>query len=371
MSSNKYAQEIVKTGFELEFRVSEVFRKLGWTVIANKYYVDDHQGTVREVDLVAYRTTKLQDFRVATIVVVSCKKNERDAWVLLAKDVDRRDPNMEWQPLHTWSNQRVLKHMLEKSDWRSEYAAFVAQRPCADLHQIPNRHIFSFQEMSKTTGKPNNDRNIFESVTSLMKAQAYELTALPQRNRPPSIYHFNLLSVVETDLVRLDFSADGDLDETIVEEETYVARYIIARQQTFARIHIVQFGALLKALNRYNALHEANVAFFEGLNRKYYQEAIRFEDRRAVFWEDFIKRLSAMIRWRYKFGDELRELAANATMSWSDDDQEVRIHINALEEQIDLLNGHAELRLRLSELLKAHYRYEGKSRFDVSDDIPF
>ena len=78
-----------------------------------------------------------------------------------------------------------------------------------------------------------------------------------------------------------------------------------------------------------------------------------------------------MIRWRYKFGDELGELAVNATMSWSDDDQEVRIHINVLEEQIDLLNGHAELRLTLSELLKAHYRYEGKSRFDVYDDIPF
>jgi hypothetical protein len=282
MSSNKYAQEIVKTGFELEFRVSEVFRQLGWTVIANKYYVDDHQGTVREIDLVAYRTTKLQDFRVATIVVVSCKKNDRDAWVLLAKDVDRRDPNMEWQPLHTWSNQRVLKHMLDRSDWRSEYTAFVAQRPCADLHQIPNRHIFAFQEMSKTTGKPDNDRNIFESVTSLMKAQAYELAALPQRNRPPSIYHFNLLSVVETDLVRLDFSADGDIDETSVEEETYVARYIIARQQTFARIHIVQFGALLRVLNRYNALHEANVAFFEVLNRKFYQEAIGFEERGRV-----------------------------------------------------------------------------------------
>jgi hypothetical protein len=42
----------------------------------------------------AYRTTKLQDFRVATVVVVSCRKNDRDAWVLLAKDVDRRDPHM-------------------------------------------------------------------------------------------------------------------------------------------------------------------------------------------------------------------------------------------------------------------------------------
>jgi hypothetical protein len=102
MSTNRYTQEIVKTGFELEFRVSEVFRHLGWTVIANKYYIDDHQGTVREIDVVAYRTTKLQDYRLATVVVVSCKKNERDAWVLLSKDLDRPDPNMEWQPLHTW-----------------------------------------------------------------------------------------------------------------------------------------------------------------------------------------------------------------------------------------------------------------------------
>ena len=371
MADGKYANEITKTGFELEFRVSEVLRQVGWTVISNKYYLDDHQDTVREIDLIAYRTTKLPDFRVATILVVSCKKNEKDAWVLLARDVDRRDPNMEWQPIHTWSNDKVLKHILGPSEWRTEYPEFVAKRGCGDLHQVPNRHIFAFQEMNRVSGKPNNDRNIFESITSLMKAQAYELSALPQRTKARSVYQFNLLSVIDTDLVRLDFSSNGDIAETEVEEETYVARYIIAKQQTFARIHIVRFPALLKALNCYNALHEANAAFFEGLNKRAYEDAVKDGDRAELFWKEFIERLSAMIRWRYKFGEELALMAANGSMSWSDEDKEVRIHIDVGAEQVESLNAHAELRQRLTELLKSFYRYEGKSRFDVSDDIPF
>jgi hypothetical protein len=78
-----------------------------------------------------------------------------------------------------------------------------------------------------------------------------------------------------------------------------------------------------------------------------------------------------MIRWRYKFGEELGAMAADASMSWSDENKEVRIHVDVGAEQIQTLNAHTELRQRLAELLKSFYRYEGKSRFDVSDDIPF
>jgi hypothetical protein len=58
-------------------------------------------------------------------------------------------------------------------------------------------------------------------------------------------------------------------------------------------------------------------------------------------------------------------------MSWSEDEQEVHIHIDVSEEQIHVFNNDAELRSRLSELLKRYYRYEGKSRFDIVDDMPF
>jgi len=85
-----------------------------------------------------------------------------------------------------------------------------------------------------------------------MKAQAYELTALPQRNRPRSVDQFNLLSVIDTDLVRLDFSSNGDIAESEVDEETYIARY--------------------------NALHEANAAFFESLNKRFYNELLHHRE---------------------------------------------------------------------------------------------
>lgn len=49
----------------------------------------------------------------------------------------------------------------------------------------------------------------------------------------------------------------------------------------------------------------------------------------------------------------------------------VRVHIDVSAKEIEALNSHAELRRRLAELLKSWYRYEGKSRFDLSDDIPF
>jgi hypothetical protein len=223
--------------------------------------------------------------------------------------------------------------------------------------------------MDKTSGKPNNDRNIFDSVTSLMKAQAYELTALPQRNRPPSIYQFNLVSVIDTDLVRLDFGVNGDIVGIDVDEETYIARYIIAKQQMFARIHIIQFAALFRSLKRYNALHEANVAFFGSLNKQFYDEVVRSGDF-EVFREDFIGALSSSIRWRYKFGEQLGDIGARAVMSWSEQDKEVRIEFDLSPATIDSLNNHNELRLRLAELLKKWYRYEGKSRFAVYD-IPF
>jgi hypothetical protein len=44
---------------------------------------------------------------------------------------------------------------------------------------------------------------------------------------------------------------NGSIAEQEVEEETYIARYIIAKQQTFARIHIIRFASLFKALIRH------------------------------------------------------------------------------------------------------------------------
>jgi hypothetical protein len=72
-----------------------------------------------------------------------------------------------------------------------------------------------------------------------MKAQSYEMEALPRRRKTPSVYQFNLVSLVDTQLVQLYFKDSGQR-ATEVDEEHYIARYIINKRETFARIHFVR-----------------------------------------------------------------------------------------------------------------------------------
>ncbi|MCP4399957.1 MAG: hypothetical protein GY801_21950 [bacterium] len=55
MNIDKIEEGIEKTGFRLEFDISSILEDNDWNVISNKYYVDDQQETVREIDIVAYR----------------------------------------------------------------------------------------------------------------------------------------------------------------------------------------------------------------------------------------------------------------------------------------------------------------------------
>src|ERR1700755_572290 len=101
-----------KSGFLLEHEVTEILRRNGWNVINNKYYLDDVQDVAREIDLIAYKVSKIkldfpktsQNLFFYTTLVVSCKKNEEKCWALLFRDADKKNPNIEWQPIKNWTN---------------------------------------------------------------------------------------------------------------------------------------------------------------------------------------------------------------------------------------------------------------------------
>lgn len=48
IDDSQYIKGIKETGFGLEYAVSKSLIQNGWTVINNKYYIDDVQGTARE-----------------------------------------------------------------------------------------------------------------------------------------------------------------------------------------------------------------------------------------------------------------------------------------------------------------------------------
>ena len=115
MTNQRLPAQIAKTGFVLENRIAQLLKAAKWTVISNRYYVDDAQESVREIDLVAYQTSKVQHFDVYTTLIISCKKSETNLWALLARDINLKDPNSDWQPLHAWSNDKAITHQLASS----------------------------------------------------------------------------------------------------------------------------------------------------------------------------------------------------------------------------------------------------------------
>jgi hypothetical protein len=369
MSDNeKYAEHIRKTGFVLEFNVTKTLESHGWNVITNKYYVDDVQESVREIDLVAYKTSTLGKLSIYTALIISCKKSEENIWALLSRKPNHTDPNIDWNPRHVWSNDKVIDHMLSLKESKRNYENYLAENSLSFFSDKSKRHIFAFQEMGKDSGKPKNDKAIFDSVTSLMKAQTYELNVLPERKGEASrsVYQFALLTVVGTDLICLDFNADEITPETVF-EGTYVASYIVNKKHMFSRIHFLNPEILDAALTRYDQLHKANVSFYRKLSEDFYIDAVSDRDKREVFKEDFVSDLAFTLEINTDFEPGWVK-PDDIYMFWGNKGRQLYIYISgASTERIEFLNN-SELLDEVKKLLIQYYRYDGLFSFS---EIPF
>ena len=363
-----YSTEIRKTGFVLENQVAQLLKAAGWTVISNKYYVDDSEETVREIDLVAYRVNKVQHLDVYTVLIVSCKKSDSNAWALLARDINLKDPNSDWWPLHAWSNDKALQFQLLASGKAKQFHEAAQRNGVQDALSVPEVEVFAFQEMDKKSGKPQNDKPIFGAITSLMKAQAYELAALPARKKVPSIYQFNLLSVVDADLIRLMFRGT-DITSSPLSAEHYLARYIVRKREVFSRVRFICASAFESCLEDYGRLHQSNCRWFGTQCDEFYSRI--FEDRRRTdaLLEDFKSMITWSVEWRLerKFGRKV-EIGSPALV-WVENESRLCVGFELSGDELEFMNESEDIRRKVSDSLKAIYRYEGPYKFEF--DIVF
>ena len=369
MNIEQIEKGIEKTGYRLEFDISRILEDNGWNVINNKYYVDDQQENVREVDIVAYKATLIQDFYVYTALIISCKKSEKNAWALLSKKSNHNDPNMEWIPIHAWSNDRILSFMLDQNDWKDSYLLTLQNNNSRFFSDKPEKHIFGFQEMNKESGAPQNDKNIFNSIISVMKAQAYEMNALPIRKKIPCAFQFNLMSVAQTELIRLDFESSR-VKGFPVDDEIYVADYIVNKQQTFAKIHFVKSDKFKNILGKYNQLHKANIEAFKAIYKKFCNEITTDNKKLNLFKEDLARDLWLPLYLELSHVGELGRRFKNGWLSWNDKESVLEFELDIESNDVEHINAVDSLRGMLSEALKKYYKYEGESRFAVFD-LPF
>lgn len=362
MELSKFEQQILKTGFELEYRVASSLKSAGWSVISNKYYLDEDQEEVREIDLIGYKVSKIQHMSVYTGLTVSCKKSAANIWALLCRDVDVKDRNSDWWPLHTWTNDMAVDYQLSRPNTAREYHTAVAEHGIDNVLCMPRYDVFAFQEMNRETGTPQNDKPIFTAITSLMKAQAYELSKLPGRRKNPSVYQFNLISVSDTELVRLRFDPSG-ISAGEVEEEQYIARYIVNKEETFSRIHFVTPDAFVKRLDDYGNLHALNCQWISRLCDDFYKDVLHDWPRTEVLLKNFGETIAKVLNRRVASEFDKQMSFEDTVPMWSDEAQRVDVCVPAVGEVLAFLNNDQASRMAVSGALKSIYRYYGDFAF--------
>lgn len=380
MDTEPFVKGISATGFPLEYKIVKTLQENKWQVISNKYYVDEDEEKPREIDILAYKAAATKAFDLRTAILISCKKSEHAVWAMLTRNPDFKDPNTEWEPTHFWTNHKPLDYITSQSNWPSEYYAAVAEKNINVLAR-PTKEIFAFQEMQKQVnngpaqfankqkevGKPLGDASIFNSVMSLMKAQAYEMTARSAKTpKKPRIYQFNLISLCDTELIDLHFE-DDEITASEIEKIPYISRYILKRRDIFSRITFCRANAFKNLLADYDALHKANLEILKEKNKEFYKDILTDKKRYSLIQDEFsqalFKKLSAL---------HIREKGAMLDFKFSqfalDENKKQTIYVFTDDKHLPFLNSPNAIKAT-KEILTNHYGYTGEIRFE--DDIPF
>lgn len=359
----KFLEGIEKTGFELEYLAAEILMEDGWTVISNKYYIDDVQRSAREIDIIAYKVTQQNQVQVYTVLIVSCKKSADRSWALLSKEKNLKDPNVDWSPVTLWSNNKISKLIIDKFNWKDKY---VENETLSSELFFPKSHIFAFQELSNKNGSPQNDKAIFNSVVSAMKSQNYEIDSLSKRKKQEAIYNFNIISLVDAPLYKINYRKNNKEIEQ-VKSDIYISSYIIDQKETASRIDFVNFENFTNRLNIYNLLHDHNVGFSTDIFNIYYSDCLKHEDKIKIYIKDFNKE----VKWKVfriirKDIDPEYKVIDFLDIKWDfeSDCAVIMIENDWDDEFMNDINKNSKIASIISTAFKEIYKYEGSFRFD-------
>lgn len=170
-------------------------------------------------------------------------------------------------------------------------------------------------------------------------------------------------------MIRLFF--DGSSIETQpVEQEHYIARYIIKKQATFSRIRFMRADVFAALLPEYSLLHRENCQWFDAQCNEFYDDIVKDSKRASGLIAEFRKE----IRWDIRWALVEKKLPAPDTdkieFYWSPRNEQIQIYGPFGSAGAQALNDDEKVKVKVADALKKIYRYTGNFEFD-DDDIPF
>lgn len=374
MDKDKVIDAVEKTGFPLEHRTAMAFIDSGWHVVSNKYYVDDRSDEVREIDLIAYKVGKVGDLRVYSAVVVSCKKSIDNTWVFMTRKIDPEDRNKDLTPLHFWTNDKALDYCLTREGFGKCFADRLAPKS-EGIWSVPEREIFGFQELQpvKDPGKNDelksyktvNDKAIFSSITTLMKAQAYELGRLPDRKKEPSVYIFSLLAVMDGGMCEVSYDTNPP-EVKGTQLQNYIAHYIIKGKEQYCRINFTHKDGLRKLIKEYDAAHASSKREIKNAIDGFYKSVFDNYRTKNVLRDLFVSKILFYVNilGGFKGDHKLVDGDIDISLDKKTNILAVQISTGLSDEFVANLNSIEQLVAHTKKHLKAVYRYDGDFVFE-------
>lgn len=371
------AQEIRdKTGFILEHDVATIFEAHDWTIIHNRYYLDDVQAMQREIDLLVYKVDEVDGILVYTSLIVSCKKSENKDWIFLTRNTAGTKSNLDTSPFIYWSNSEELNYQLK--DKRFIELPYCDKDILDHLNSFfdYSKTVFAFREYENNLQKTNkvaNDTGIYESIITLIKSQGYELESLPVR-RKNNICYYNLNLLTIADVKRfIEVECKGeDLIESEIEQINYVNRFLVNRREHNSRITFTKFSVLESVISDFDLLHKANCKIVEVAIDKFYKtEIIRDYTALKIILSKHSDELSNSIRWEiFQEYPVKNEELADPFFDFKIKSNIWEIGLEASKDLIDFLNQHEKVRGITKSWLENHLRSSASFKFIVFD-LPF
>ena len=376
IDTQKLITAIENTGYDLEHYVYEILKSKGWQVISNRYYIDDAKNVEREIDLLAYKTC-VDDNQIIyyTVLLISCKKAKESLWAFLTRRKPENDPNTEYFFVDNYTTDKRLSFMLNtnQEEIKSEICAFPSIGSLFKIEHVP----FAFQQINANSYKTEDDKRIYDSIITTIKALEYEKE---NRGRPKIesvksyFYNFNLLSIFDGKMYDVYFS-DADKNVTEIPEIKYLNRHIIGKKESFYKVHFITKDELDAQLDIYGELHNWNKNKYPMLVNGYYENIFTSRKKVDIYWGDFCK----AINWRFNYSltYELGYKTDDRTDEFSFDYENgiLKIHFNGYynvdtPDFLDRVNKHSPLMNEVKKELIKIFRYDGEFMFD-DDCLPF
>lgn len=366
----KLEQQISLTGFPLEYNTEETFKSNDWTTISNRYYVDDIEGKVREIDLVAYKLDTIEDLFVYTVIIISCKKSQKIAWAFLTKDPNLSNPNLDWHPLHYWTNSKILEHLFfDKKKIKSLHKRVIDKGVLNPL-KLPDVDVFSFQQIDLDCHRfTTENKQINDTITTLMKSQAYELESLPERKTYKCFYNFHLLSINDLDFVKLHFNGKT-IEATAIDDIQTITRYIVNNKSTSARIRFIKTNIFSSVIEEYNKLHEVICEIIKEDVDGFYSSFPNDSVLANALIDYFREGIESTLKRELNLAFNLDLKITIELFRFNPDDKFLDICLSVPQAFTDFLNANELIISTTKTLLIDNYKYSGKFRY-VGNAINF